>query len=455
MNQRYLRKRAFYLAVLARKLRSFDDVQDLTFTYHQGNAMRPILIVKPKGKGFKVRLHPYPEEGVFRLNRFHLDKNNVRQWWYRQEEKQTAHSREGDSPELGPATPHYNVWILRDLVWDVNEGHAVHQLWGGAGLTDGISLLKVWLHQRELDQGIGSFSNYIMLMFVVYLLSERKLSPLMSSYQVMRNTLLQLSQSDWCNHGISLAGDVTSEDDQPSLEDFHRSFDVVFIDRTGYLNLTADVCRATWDRVKHEARLSIEFLETPGVDAFETLFMTPVKFINTFDQCFHVKTSDRLLKCAKHLSVDSHSIDVCGITTVACLPKLIELLYKALGKRIQLLGLKLTPPDQWNINESPPTKDVMTLTFGLLLNPEAAMSMVDKGPSADSPEAAEFRQFWGDKSELRRFQDGSICEAAVWSCKTLAERRKISAKIVKHILNRYTIYSMCNLYIYIYIYIYI
>lgn len=43
---------------------------------------------------------------------------------------------------------------------------------------------------------------------------------------------------------------------------------------------------------------------------------------------------------------------------------------------------------QWNINESPPTKDVMTLTFGLLLNPEAAMSMVDKGPSADSPEVS-------------------------------------------------------------------
>lgn len=52
-----------------------------------------IVLIVSSGKGFKVRLHPYPEEGVFRLNRFHLDKNNVRQWWYRQEEKQTAHSR--------------------------------------------------------------------------------------------------------------------------------------------------------------------------------------------------------------------------------------------------------------------------------------------------------------------------------------------------------------------------
>ena len=30
--------------------------------------------------------------------------------------------------------------------------------------------------------------------------------------------------------------------------------------------------------------------------------------------------------------------------------------------------------------------------------------------------AAKFRQFWGDKAELRRFQDGNIAEAVVWEC---------------------------------------
>ena len=28
--------------------------------------------------------------------------------------------------------------------------------------------------------------------------------------------------------------------------------------------------------------------------------------------------------------------------------------------------------------------------------------------------AAKFRQFWGEKAELRRFQDGNIAEAVVW-----------------------------------------
>ena len=33
-----------------------------------------------------------------------------------------------------------------------------------------------------------------------------------------------------------------------------------------------------------------------------------------------------------------------------------------------------------------------------------AGSLVDIGPDPNSPQAAEFRSFWGDKSELRRFQ---------------------------------------------------
>ena len=34
--------------------------------------------------------------------------------------------------------------------------------------------------------------------------------------------------------------------------------------------------------------------------------------------------------------------------------------------------------------------------------------------SALAQAAAKFRQFWGEKAELRRFQDGNITEAVVW-----------------------------------------
>ena len=47
------------------------------------------------------------------------------------------------------------------------------------------------------------------------------------------------------------------------------------------------------------------------------------------------------------------------------------------------------------------------------MDPDHANRIVDKGPPADhAAEAAAFRAFWGEKAELRRFQDGSILEAA-------------------------------------------
>ena len=48
--------------------------------------------------------------------------------------------------------------------------------------------------------------------------------------------------------------------------------------------------------------------------------------------------------------------------------------------------------------------------------------------------AKQFSEFWGSKSELRRFQDGSICEAVVWPGTSVAEKRLVCSHIVTHIL---------------------
>lgn len=48
---------------------------------------------------------------------------------------------------------------------------------------------------------------------------------------------------------------------------------------------------------------------------------------------------------------------------------------------------------------------------------EAATRQVDKGPAADSSDPAEceeFRRFWGEKAELRRFRDATLCESTIW-----------------------------------------
>lgn len=50
------------------------------------------------------------------------------------------------------------------------------------------------------------------------------------------------------------------------------------------------------------------------------------------------------------------------------------------------------------------------------------------------PQAAKFRQFWGFRSELRRFQDGAIREAVVWEAASMSQKRLIPHQVVTHLL---------------------
>ena len=51
-------------------------------------------------------------------------------------------------------------------------------------------------------------------------------------------------------------------------------------------------------------------------------------------------------------------------------------------------------------------------------------------------QAAEFRAFWGERAELRRFQDGSINEAVVWEGGSVGGRRGVVTRVITHLLNR-------------------
>ncbi len=98
---------------------------------------------------------------------------------------------------------------------------------------------------------------------------------------------------------------------------------------------------------------------------------------------------------------------------------------------------------QWLPTKTPPTPSEGHVTLGLLLDTDHAFSIVNMGPPADSPEAAEFHSFWGERSELRRFQDGSINEAVVWeeaSQSGVAGRRLICYQIIQHLLHRLASY---------------
>ncbi|XP_019589872.2 nucleolar protein 6 [Rhinolophus sinicus] len=429
LNQRYFRKRALYLAHLAHHLSQDPLFGSVRFSYTNGCHLKPSLLLRPHGKNERlvtVRLHPCPPPDFFRPCRLLPSKNNVRSAWYR------GQSPPGDgSPE--PPTPHYNTWVLQDTALESHVQLLSTVLGSALGLKDGIALLKVWLRQRELDKGLGGFSGFLVSMLVAFLVSTRKIHTTMSGYQVLRSVLQFLATTDLTSNGISLC--LSSDPSLPALADFHRAFPVVFLDISGRLNLCADVTASTYHQVQHEARLSMVLLDSKADDGFQLLLMTPKPMIRAFDHVLHLCPLSRLQTACHRLKLWPELQDHGGDYVSAALGPLTTLLEQGLGSRLHLLAHSRPPVSEWDIGQDPPKhKDSGTLTLGLLLRPEGLTSVLELGPEADQPEAADFRQFWGSRSELRRFQDGAIREAVVWEAASMFQKRLIPYQVVTHLL---------------------
>lgn len=137
-------------------------------------------------------------------------------------------------------------------------------------------------------------------MFVAHLMNTRQINPLMSRYQIFRIVLLNLSEiklsknfnktdlysfifligkSEWHKRGLRNKSDSGGID----LATFHRHFPVVFVDSTGYLNLTAGLNKFTYLKLKHDAEKSLNLLNDESSDNFEDLFIKNHYFSAYFD----------------------------------------------------------------------------------------------------------------------------------------------------------------------------
>ncbi|XP_048851490.1 nucleolar protein 6 isoform X2 [Brienomyrus brachyistius] len=429
LNQRYPRKRALYLAGLAQHLLSSPVIGSLRYSCLHGNRLRPLLLVTPPGadsNSITLRLHVCPSPGFFKPSRFHPLRNNVRTYWYTGLEAPTADTKE-------PPTPHYNSSVLGDHLPKAHLQFLSAISAQCAAFTDAVALLKVWLRQRELHQGVGSFSGFVGSMLVAYLLSTHRVGNTMTAYQLLRNSLNFLATTDLTKNGITLAKDTDST--APTLSEFHDSFQVVFVDPSGHLNLCADMTANTYKQVQHEAALSLQFWDDPTLDGFQALLMTPKPFLRTYDHVFQLCELVKLQSSCKKLKLLGELMDHSGDYVLTVLPCILSLLQHGLGKRVHLLTHALCPEPEWSVVTEPPKhKDLGSLSFGLLLNPELSASVLERGPPADSAEAVEFRQLWGPRAELRRFQDGAITEAVLWSGSSACQKRLVPREIITHLL---------------------
>ena len=57
------------------------------------------------------------------------------------------------------------------------------------------------------------------------------------------------AESDWTTQGITLCN-TSQNPNQPDLGTFHSSYDVVFVDPSGYHNMSSHMLESTFHRVK-------------------------------------------------------------------------------------------------------------------------------------------------------------------------------------------------------------
>lgn len=158
-------------------------------------------------------------------------------------------------------------------------------------------------------------------------------------------------------------------------------------------------------RVRHESSVALKLLNNEHVNSFRLLFATKIYFYEQADHIVRFNVS-KILKKSKQTEA---LFNFCGYWHPYAEKLVLSIVRKGLDKRVHAI-LPITDVHEgnlkpWNINESH-TSNKQVLKIGLVLNSEYALDILDKGPQSNLPEAEEYRQFWGSKSELRRFQDG-------------------------------------------------
>ncbi|XP_063980867.1 nucleolar protein 6 [Diachasmimorpha longicaudata] len=420
---RYLRKRSIYLSYIAASLPD-SLVEKKNFF---GESYMPGLKVIPAGslsKRIIVHLHIAAERNSFKLGRFSPEKNSVRPNWLF-----NLNNNPSEVPTL-PPTPLYNSNILRDLTMSETNSYASKIVEEYPNLRDGIILLKIWLFQRQPEKSYEGFNGHILTMYVLHLLYAKKLNTFMSSYQIVRNVWNNLVQTNWSETGITMCSDIEA---QSRVMEYHNYYECVFLDSSGYHNLAANITADNYLWIRSEAEVAVRFLDNANIDSFQALFMRRLPFYSIFDHFICLHDLDVLEKLSETVPEDKR-IDFGVYARSRVVSLITKVLKKGLGQRVAQMYVKPEEYKEWELTENAPSK-LNRIFIGFQLNPDFCFDIIDKGPEANAPAAAEFRNFWGNKSELRRFQDGSICESAVWTkCSTISDKRMITKTIVLFLL---------------------
>ncbi len=413
LNYRAFHKRAFYLARIAAHIKTVaSDEFELHYTLENGVESLPTLMMTSKHQSTLVQRRytvivvvSFPEE-AFPLEKTLPTKNCVRPT--------------GDSDLLcTQPTPTYNSILNSQMTlghYDRVLQTAIKQC---PAFADACRAGQIWLKKRGFDSDIdsGGFGFWEWATMLALLLQtgghkgHAHFPERCSMLQLFKAMLQILAGRDMTNPWILNAVDLPiPRSDIPYLYDGNTS-----------VNILQKMTSSSYQVLKHHARISLETVNSRHDDAFEATFDTRENEPQLqFDEMYSI--------------VVSRSENPLPSNRAQFLSKLFRVLKQGLGDRVTLLDLRLQQSQPWSTTRPQPRmKESTVVELRLLLNMDITSRLIDHGPSADDQAAAEgFRRFWGEKSELRRFIDGSISESLVWSLSTPVTQQIIAWLLERH-----------------------
>jgi U3 small nucleolar RNA-associated protein 22 len=407
LNYRAFHKRAFYLSCIVahlRKSRSKD--MSLKYSLEDDAGLLPGLLLVQTDDGVRKYLNSIFISITFPRDSFSVDKTVPTKNCVR--EKAVTDS-------TFPPTPEYNSILnaqscirqFKEIIQAAQKSCNAYAQACQAGL--------LWLrnHKFGSSRTMGGFGGWEWAILCALLLQEgghkghSLFSERYSSLQLFKAMLQVLAGRDMTEPWV-LSGQKVSIPKSESP--------VVYDSKTG-VNLLHKMTPWSYSLLRQYAQVSLASVNSKDDDALDIVFESPIALTELrFDQVYQIHR----LKIAD----DSHEV----------LHKLYCVMKRGLGDRIKLLDLEVASPEPWLIeNRKKSTGDGKTVQLRLVLNMDSQSRMIDQGPSAEEEEAAaEFRQFWGEKAELRRFKDGSILESLVWSASS-----PVVQQIVEHLIARH------------------
>lgn len=376
----------------------------------------------------KIRIFPIITNSVFSEKRLAANRNHIR-----------------TSGTGNPApTPHYNSSILHDttMISNLNYLHAISS--EVPAFAQASMLAKVWLYQRGFNTNrIGYGMNGFLFSMIMGWLYRSKNSPVrigksFSCYQMFKVTLDFLSAFDFETKALFLNETGTSvEENEFSNYEFISAFDVSIVDMSGKINLAVYISKSAIREFQYEALLAIGLLNDSVNDNFSALFLTKIDDpLIKFDNIYRIP---KILANIPSLN-SANSVDFGNLAAFA-VREIYNVFAEALNQRCVLLSVSSPAIPSWEVGVKSPntSREATNLTIGMCLHNEKSLIQVEHGPSNEQVERVQaFRNIWGQKSEVRRFKDGSITESVVFDCDgTMEQRGLLVARMTAYLLSNH------------------